>query len=252
VREAGRRGISGCDPPDLRQYRGGIPAAYWVLHPANVSGAQLIMTAAHVIDENGRASLYVGGERRLVAIETEFITTRKPGGDRRKDRYDFAIAELPLEMITTMGKVKYLGEADICVPPVDPTGHLYLALGFPYSANKKVNHVSRVVPNRIWPYAGLAFRNDELATKLGISGAHHIFIGFGKRSKDFRGATVTSRDPTGMSGGGLFDLGSLARPDNLDGAACKGRLTGLLIEVHRGDKSIVATRIGTIIRATQK
>jgi hypothetical protein len=153
-------------------------------------------------------------------------------------------------MASTLGKVKYIGEGDISARPTDPSGHLYLALGFPNSANKKVDHVRRVVPNRIWPYAGLAVRNDALARKLGITGEHHIFIKFEKRSKDFGGAIVNSKDPTGMSGGGLFDLGNLARPENLaEGAVCKARLTGLLIEVHRGAKSIVAVSMGTVVRA---
>jgi hypothetical protein len=209
-------------------------------------GARLLMTAAHVIDENRHAGLYVAGECGLVAIETEFMTTAKPDGTRDNDRYDFAVAKLPPEMVTALGNVKYVGEANMCTRSPDPTGHLYLALGFPHSANKKVDHVRRVVPNRIWPYAGVATRRDALAKKLCVTGDHHMFIGFDKRSKDFSGVTMTSKDPTGMSGGGLFDLGRVGRPE---GAVCKARLTGLLIEVHRTDKAIVATKIGTIIRA---
>src|SRR5712671_3548849 len=90
---------------------------------------------------------------------------KNPAVTATRTRYDFAVAELPPQMVSTLGKVKYIGEGDISARPTDPTGHLYLALGFPNSANKKVDHVHRVVPNRIWPYAGLAVRNDALARK---------------------------------------------------------------------------------------
>jgi hypothetical protein len=48
----------------------------------------------HVIDHSRVTSLYVAGGGKLVALEVDFMATTPPGGDRKKDRDDFAIAKL--------------------------------------------------------------------------------------------------------------------------------------------------------------
>jgi len=53
-----------------------------------VGGTPLIVTAAHVVDENEHTALYVAGEKHLVPIEASFEITGRPPGDRKEDRYD--------------------------------------------------------------------------------------------------------------------------------------------------------------------
>jgi hypothetical protein len=65
----------------------------------------------HVIDHSRVTSLYVAGGGKLVALEVDFMATTPPGGDRKKDRDDFAIAKLSPTAVTELGNVRYIWDA---------------------------------------------------------------------------------------------------------------------------------------------
>jgi hypothetical protein len=76
-----------------------------------------LVTAAHVIDHNtdNDTTLYLGGApgQALIEIDADFSATGKPGNNREKDHYDFAIWKMPQQVIDALGDVRYLEDRDI-------------------------------------------------------------------------------------------------------------------------------------------
>lgn len=219
-----------------------------------LDNAPVLLTAAHVLDHNGQSSLYVGGDDSLVQIEGDFLATTKREEGRAKDHFDFAARKLQKETVCALGNVTYITERDIVSTTADTTGHVYLALGYPNTKNRKLNAAAKYVCPQLWKYSSTHKPNQPLATKLGVLSDSHYFLGFDKKhSKDASGNIVNSIDPKGISGGALIDLGNLANPANLLGLTqCEGFLAGLLIEFHACDSTIVATRLQTILQGLRK
>jgi hypothetical protein len=217
-----------------------------------IDGVPHLLTAAHVIDWIKHASLYIGGENHLTEIEAEFRVTK--ADTRDDDRYDFAFTIIPESMAVKLGGVTYISDKEISYMPAQTTGHVYTALGYPNSLNKKIDHTKKHIPTVIWPYAATVLSDPDataLTKSLKVGGEDHIFIKFNeKHSMDLHtGKIVNSLKPTGISGGALIDLGNLADLDRFAEPRTGGRLVGLLIEHRARYKAMVATRMTTIIRA---
>lgn len=214
-----------------------------------VNKAPHLLTAAHVIDYAKEYNLYVAGESSLVKIEGDFLATAKPGGIRADDHFDFAVRRISSQTVSALGNVKYIPEYEQASSMGDPTGHIYLALGYPNSKNRKIKVAEKYVRPQLWKYSSTQKPNQALALKLGIHVDSHYFLGFNKKhSKDVCGNLVDSISPRGISGGALIDLGNLAHPANLNGSTPQGLLTGLLIENHANYSTIVATSLEIILQ----
>ncbi len=218
-----------------------------------IDNVPVLLTAAHVLDHNVHSTLYVGGNS-LIQIEGDFLATTKPEGERAKDHFDFAARKLQKETVCALGDVTYITERDILPSTDDTTGHVYLALGYPNTKNRKLNAAARYVCPQLWKYSSTHKPNQPLAVKLGALSDSHYFLGFDKKhSKDTSGNVINSIDPKGISGGALIDLGNLAHPANLSGSTlCGGLLAGLLIEFHASHSTIVATRLQTILQGLRE
>jgi|GEM_PF-1853064 hypothetical protein len=216
-------------------------------------GAKCLVTAAHVIDQT--FALYIGssigGPLIPIPDDARVWATSKPGNDRKKDHYDFAFWKLNQDIIDQLGEVQYIQDFQIADDRTLATGRRYLALGYPYSKNKK-RDVSKHSLGRpmVQPYSCEVRESPKLAKRLGTTRGDHFFLGFEKYSKDEKGNRVSSINPHGMSGGALIDMGMIGDPNNLSAdKVVDGRLAGVLIEVPEGENAIVAVKIGSVLRA---
>jgi hypothetical protein len=98
-----------------------------------------------------------------------------------------------------------------------PSQQHQLALGYPVSKNRKIDHARRTIHPRRLAYACNVLPDNALANKLGVDGNDHLFAKYEKRSQDFSGVVFNSVSPTGLSGGALIDLGGgdLLKPTKL-------------------------------------
>ena len=215
-----------------------------------IAGKPCLVTAAHVIDHNDKTSLYVGGEN-LELIEAEFVTSRRPAGQRTEDHNDFAIAELPSILVVKLGaEVRFLKTDEISRAPGSTGGHAFLCAGYPIAQNRNVDVVAKSIAPALLRYTANAVDRPALAKKLGISGKHHLFIKHGKYSKDAKGRKVSSYQMRGCSGGAIIDLGNLSDPGVVSGVTTPTpQLAALLIEYHDEHQAIVGTRLDAIIKA---
>lgn len=93
----------------------------------------------------------------------------------------------------------------------------------------------------------------QLAAKLGVTGAEHLFLRYEKYSYNTMGQRVNSISPVGFSGGALLDLGDFTSPTALASEPpSTARLSGMLVEYHRHHHALVAVKIGPIIEAIRR
>jgi hypothetical protein len=219
-----------------------------------VKQTKYLLTAAHVIDNNEYSSLYIGGETGLVLIEGNFVCTEKTDSGRENDYYDFAWLALSEELINRIGDVDFVSDDRFSSYSGATEGRLYLALGYPNSKNKKVNHQNRSVKPHYLKYSSTVKPNSALCQKLGISGEQHYFLDYNsKHSKNSEGLIVNSVGPRGISGGALIDMGNISKPEQyILGMPCSGRLAGMLIENHKEHKAMLAVKLDFIIEKIEK
>jgi hypothetical protein len=216
------------------------------------AGQHLLLTAAHVTDQSKSYDLHVAVGTKLIPLKGLYgAMSTPPEGDRDKDKYDFAVLTLPPNLVDTLRPLKYLEGTEVNLDPIDPVGRAYMAFGYPNSRNKKIRHDKRTIRNEVLSYGATALRDDTLVEKLGITGEDHFFIAYDERCRDPAGSIVDSVKPRGMSGGALIDLGRIS-PFSLASQVHSFGLAGLLIENHKGNRRIVAVRIGAIFGALER
>ena len=215
---------------------------------------RLLITAAHIIDENEHSSLYVGVDGELKQIRGSFKCTGKPEGLRERDHFDFAWLELENEDILRVSAGEFLSDQDVtCMSGHNPKA-LYLALGYPNSKNKKLQVAEKSIKPQVMRYSSLLKPMPELCKSMGVTGEHHFFLAHDRRkSKDPDGNVVNTLKPTGSSGGALIKMGQITSPEALfENRLPQAKLVGVLIENPRSEGVLIAVSIGLILDQVEK
>lgn len=232
----------------------GVPIHIGTCVLIEVSKIKYVVSAAHVFDEKKYTSLYIAARSELELLTGEIFTTQEVDGKRRNDHFDFAWMQATSELLSNLDDVDFISENELASGQENPQGRLYLALGYPNSKNKKLNVQQKTVTPKYLRYSSTVKPNASLCEKLNITGNEHLFLDFcSKQSKDSDGNIVSSIKPTGISGGGLIDMGLVSKPENLSiGASNIGKLAGVLIENHREHKAMSAVKIDVIMNQIKK
>lgn len=216
-----------------------------------VNNTPYLITAAHVIDHNEITTLYVLGKSDLIQIEAESLITKSSTGNREDDKLDFSILPLSEDIVKKLGAVIFLDESSLLYDAPINNGRLYLALGFPNSKNKKINNMENKVPHNPFVYSSTLTTDKKIFSEVGADENHHYLLDFcSKYSRDENNNKVNSIAPKGASGGGLFFIEGLNSPESYrPNVQCTGKLVGILIENHKKQKVIMATKISVVINA---
>ncbi|WP_434034901.1 hypothetical protein [Cupriavidus sp. a3] len=213
-----------------------------------VQGKPFLVTAGHVIDKNegGQRTIYVASGNRLSPLQATFYTTAGPDGQRGKDHYDFAFAELSDFQCKELAADSFIDETMVSANQAAPERRAYMTLGFPAS-KQKVAWDKPIAYTEPWTFVGFHKHKPELATKLEVSGEHHFFVDRDERVRNFKGERQNAVKPHGTSGGILIDLGPFDFAKLEPGSQCTALLAGLIIEHHKEHRAIVAVRIQLVI-----
>jgi len=218
------------------------------------NSSKYLITAAHVIDHNEITTLYISGGSDLIQIESEALITNSSNGNRDDDKLDFTILSLSAEILEKLGNIIFLNESFILNTPPTSNGKMYLALGFPNSKNKKVNNSEKKVTQNPFVYSSTLNLDEKIFNEIGATESQHYLLDFcSKHSKDENNNTVNSISPKGASGGGLFFIEGISNPESYrPNTNCTGKLVGILIENHKKQKIIMATKISVVINSLNK
>lgn len=204
-----------------------------------------LVSAAHVIDYGKTSILYVAGNHSLEPLESNFSVTKPPSGNRKVDKFDFAFSRLALEMAEKLGKESFINLVESCDREMNAAGKLHVALGYPTSRNKPkpIGLCGQNLKGKAWAYGDMIESSDQIYEQLGISKDTHLCLKFDKYGLDRDGAKTKTVDPHGASGGLLINAGC---------GSTSPVIAGILIEVRKTEKVIVATRIECLASAIRQ
>jgi hypothetical protein len=218
----------------------------------NIDGMPIVVTAAHILDQSADHSLYVAGlpgTSPVPILGGVVMVTPKLEEGRASDHFDTAIWQPPVHGVDALGAVDFLDASRISHNQEPSAGRLYTALGYPVSRNKKaVDHGTRSISTRVSMYSADAEEMPELVSKLGLTGAEHLFLRFERHAFTGDGARVNTFAPKGLSGGALLDLGAFTSPESYArDPKLSALLSGMVIEYYSAHRALVAVRIGAIV-----
>jgi hypothetical protein len=206
-----------------------------------VATRSFLLTAAHVLDENKSSTLYVGGGDELVELTGRAHRTTPPTTGRKDDLLDFAFIDVSDRSQDQWSRYRFLTTDDLDVDD-HPSAHtLYAFVGYPETRNKR--------------RAGRAFRLSTMASvlmptrlkrysSLGLNPLVHFAGDFSRNKQlDSRKRVVVSPDPHGLSGGGVWRLGT---SEEFAVGVNHERLVGLAIEYRRARSVLIGVRISMI------
>jgi len=134
-----------------------------------------LVTAAHVIDQNKKTTLYTGVSRTEELL-LEFAITTPANEDRARDHYDFALARLPGSLVSRLEGATFIKETEISRSVGTPVGRAYTCLGFPNSKTKtrpgRMNNLEPVLG--VYTSIGLAHQKLPSVANEG----DHILLDF--------------------------------------------------------------------------
>lgn len=207
------------------------------------------VTAAHVVDQCDKNGMFIGLAPNFVAVAGAGVMTETIQPKREDDRHDLAVFRLDATIFASLSHAKIIPDSAVEWRPIPVNGHLYSAIGYPNSRNKKpYTQQAKVRATRLM-YVNVATQEGGPATLDGLpqGGEHHILLPYDKRALDASGAVVDAIAPKGLSGGPLWDLGRIASPHTLESDSTPEiRLAGVVIELANG--KLICTRV-TALRA---
>jgi hypothetical protein len=162
-----------------------------------------ILTAAHVLDDHETHTLYIG-HTRLQDITLTFRSTSAPGGDRLNDHWDFAFAKADSAW-------REQGIVPLAIGhPVIEEAAIFTAVGYPNSANRKVDVQKRQIRPTQRRFSSTRLGADHpIYEDLGIAFDTHAAISRDPKYAISNGKRVKTFEPRGMSGGIIFGLSNV-------------------------------------------
>jgi hypothetical protein len=230
--------------------RNGKPTHVGTCFLVEIDCKRYLITAAHVLDNAKKTSLWVGGIDKLKAIEGDSWSTVPPSGGREEDHFDFAWLQIDEAFFASLGDVLTIKEEDIAKRPASYKGRVYLCLGYPRSKNKKVNPKTNALRPKRASYFSTWQEMTDLYKDLGASGDYHIAISRRSQSRDDEGRIVNSFGPRGLSGGPLIDLGGMvSMPEIATGITNPPKIAGVLIAHDKKHEAILSVKIEIVVES---
>jgi hypothetical protein len=224
----------------------------------SIDGIPVIATAAHILDQVSKHTLYVAGPpgtnpvKPVPVLGGSAAVTLAPDGNRDLDHFDIAMWRPLPGSVDALGNVHFIRESQISRDSEQTENRLYTALGYPVSRNKKaIDHAAKKIDTHISMYTANVEPMPALAEKLGVSISTHLFQSFKKSSFTNDGERVNTFGPRGLSGGAFLDLGEFTSPESYERDP-NALLSGMVIEYHREHDALVAVKIGVVINTIRR
>ena len=212
--------------------------------PFRLGTRSFLLTAAHVLDENRRTSLYVGGLNDLVPLAGSSHRTGTPIAGRRGDTFDFGFVDISETPPEQWLRYQFVTPDYLDVDDVPAADVLYAFVGYPETRNKRLKGQKfQLSPMAIVLMPTPLKRYDS----LGLNPTAQ-FAGEFSRNKqlDSEKRIVVGPEPNGISGGGVWRLGT---PREFATGTNAERLVGLGIEYRASHSVLVGVRISLVVAA---
>jgi hypothetical protein len=208
---------------------------------ASIGGRTLLLTAAHVYDENEFSSFYIGNGQKLVLLESDTVcATVRRSGTRHKDKLDLAVIPPLDRTVGDLHQFRFLTPEQFDVGS-GTVVRRYIALGYPETRNRPL-YRRKVVASEATAYSAVP-ADEAVYPRCGFTETAHILIKFTRqRIVGDGGQIVTAPAPHGMSGGGLWHFEQAE-----EGEESAPLLAGILTENPRNESVMAATRVFLVL-----
>lgn len=220
-----------------------------------VSTSTFLITAAHVIDENEKTTLYAAGANEELqpledlVVDESYRTVVPEGGAREDDTCDIAHVEVDPDKFSSQFKPILIDRVD---PNDQPTNNArYLLQGFPWRKNEPAYGTQRV-KRSIISYSAGSIASSRYKN-IGLDPEFHVALIYNpkevympKRLEQGHGPLAKPANPEGMSGGPIWRVPSDAIIRGNENGA---RLVGLCSELVAEEKTIYGARISLVLES---
>ncbi len=202
-----------------------------------VQQEHFLITAAHIIDEHHTTNLYLLAEKHFLAIGGPVLMTPLPAsGDRNDAPLDVAVLHLNAETATAVQAHKQfltINRVDASDKPY--THSLYTITGYP--STKQPPPKGGILTTTPVRFTSVPLPPDQYPKPFTLG--THFGIPYDKKKQIARNLKVERPpDPHGISGGGLFRLGTF---DQIKHGTNTESLIGIAIEAR--PHSLISTNI---------
>jgi hypothetical protein len=212
----------------------------------DIGDLSFLVTAAHVLDENANTTLYLPGNP-LVSMEGRAVKTQAPLENRKSDTIDLAIVRIDRGLIDRVVNV-----STISIDQIDPTDTpqpltSYGFVGYPSSQNKPKPKRQLRLSSYILGVLPMA---PERYADVGAHPSLHFAGNFDRSQVMNRNSQrVTAPNPEGMSGGGVWRLGTYA---DIEHDRAIPKLIAVGIEHHADRKLLLGVRAAFVIESLRE
>jgi hypothetical protein len=207
----------------------------------SVGDKLLLVTAAHVLDWNKDTSLYVAGPVKPILIEGDSYRTQPPKAGRDGDLADVGIIDVSNIPREQWSRYRVLTPAGLDVDDFPADHSLYGFAGFPVSRNRV--YLTTIKPSSM--ACVVVASSPDAYARLELHPATHFLGNFDRnRQVDSVKGLFTGPDPKGMSGGGVWRLGT---PKEIATGTISECLIGIGIEHRKDDKVLLGVRVSAVV-----
>lgn len=208
----------------------------------DVGGRLLLITAAHVLENRKVCTLQIPGQSRIVPMEGEsFSTGVKQPPDGCEDVNDVAFMILDTHRMMELPRCPALKPCDLDVNDLPANDTAYGFVGYPSEANPLLPE--RVFDRTVYYYGGTAGNRSKYEIFDYDPRAHFIMNFDRARMMNGSGDMVSVPRPTGMSGGPVFKLGTIAE---IEAGTARPRVIALLVDWAERLKVLSSIRIAIV------
>lgn len=205
-----------------------------------VGDRYFIVTAGHVMHDLKDSAIYVATTGGLIELTDRGYTSVVPAEKAEEYLKDIAVAPISASLVNAMTYTRPIDLSELDVRDTPSRGVAYTFTGCPASKNKpRPKHKVRPERQAYSVIPALAARYEA----LGLSPTAH-FAGNFALDKQTDGSTIfKGPEPKGMSGGGLWRLGSAVELRK----ETPPRLIGIGIQHRKTQRLLIGIRIGFAI-----
>ena len=211
--------------------------------PFRLGTRSFLLTAAHVLDENRRTSLCVGGMSDLVPLAGTSYRTGTPSSGRQGDKFDFGFIDISDTPQEQWLRYQFVTPDCLDVDDVPAADSLYAFVGYPETRNKRLKGQKF----QLSPMASVLMPTPlRRYDSLGLNPTAQFAGEFSRKQLDSKKRIVVGPEPHGISGGGVWRLGT---PMEFATGTNAEKLVGLGIEYRRSRSVLVGVRISLVVAA---
>jgi hypothetical protein len=210
-----------------------------------VGSHRFLVTAAHVFAQAGGVTFYIPNDASgdLQVLKGQRASSVSNQLRHKDDVIDIAVVWLDTSLASQFKPSAFVSTANINLDDTGDPTRVYIAMGYPWRKNQKINRVTRRLRASIHAYAANILPFNDLAA-AGLQPGSHMMLRYQKRhSRTQDGRDVTAPHPHGMSGGPLW------RFDPYGAASDITHLVGILIEWKHSEGGLLAVRMPVVFAA---